>query len=75
MILLGFRDPGVLILRPYGRIHTVYVSLAYKQFPGIRGELQGGIWEVFSLFFGHISINFPDKFSINKCKKSTFYSF
>ena len=25
--------------------------VVYKQFPGIRGELQGGIWEFFSMCF------------------------
>ena len=28
-------------------------------FPGICGEVQGGVWEVFRLFFGQFSINFP----------------
>ena len=40
----------------------------YKQFPGIRGELQGGVLEGFDLFFGEFSVNFPDEFSVEKGK-------
>ena len=42
--------------------------MIYKQFPGIRGELQGGVLDGFDLFFGLLSINFPDDFSIKKSK-------
>ena len=39
----------------------VFFWVAYKQFPGIRGELQGGVLEGFDLFFGGFSVNFPDE--------------
>ena len=42
--------------------------MVYKQFPGIRGELQGGVLEGFDFFFGEFSIHFPDKFSVEKGK-------
>ena len=38
--------------------------VVYKQFPGIRGELQGGVLEGFDLFFWQFSVNFPDEFSV-----------
>ena len=38
--------------------------VVYKQFPGIRGELQGGVLDGFDLFFEEFSINFPDEFSV-----------
>ena len=47
-------------------------SLAYKQVPGIRGELQGGVWEVFNLLFEEFSLNFPVKFSIEIREQSPY---
>ena len=35
-----------------------------KRFSAIRGELQGGVLDGFDLFFGELSVNFPDEFSI-----------
>ena len=42
--------------------------MVYKQFPGIRGELQGGVLEGFDLFFGEFSVKFPDENSVEKGK-------
>ena len=39
--------------------------VVYKQFPGIRGELQGGVLDGFDMFFWKFSVNFPDEFSVN----------
>ena len=44
-------------------------SWGYKQFPGIRGELQGGVLDGFDLFFGKFSVNFPDEFSVKNGKQ------
>ena len=41
---IGFLE----LSRPDGKLDWV----VYKQFPGIRGELQGGVLEGFDLFFG-----------------------
>ena len=38
--------------------------MVYKQFPGIRGELQGGVLEGFGFIFGEFSDKFPDEFSV-----------
>ena len=37
--------------------------MVYKQFPSIRGELQGGVLEGFDLIFKKFSVKFPDDFS------------
>ena len=37
--------------------------MVYKQFPGIRGELQGGVLEGFDLIFGEFSDIFSDEIS------------
>ena len=42
--------------------------MVYKQFPGIRGELQGGVLESFYLFFKKFSIKFPDDLLLEKGK-------
>ena len=42
--------------------------MVYKQFPGIRGELQEGVLEGFGLFWGKFSVNFPDNISVEKGK-------
>ena len=53
---------------------SVSLSLwvVYKQFPGIRGELQGGVLDGFDLFFGEFSVNFPDEFSVENPRKSPY---
>ena len=42
--------------------------MVYKQFPGIRGELQGGVLEGFDLFFEEFSVTFPDEVLVEKGK-------
>ena len=49
-----------------------FFFVVYKQFPGIRGELQGGVLEGFDLFFGEFSDNFPDDFSVENPRKSPY---
>ena len=49
--------------------------VVYKQFPGIRGELQGGVLEGFDLIFGKFSVNFPDEFSTKFLRKIPLESF
>ena len=36
--------------------------VVYKQFPGIRGELQGGVLDGFDQVFGEFSVKLPDEF-------------
>ena len=43
--------------------------VVFKQFPGIRGERQGGVLEGFDLFFEELSDNFPDEVSIEIPRK------
>ena len=49
--------------------------MVYKQFPGIRGELQGGVLDGFDLIFGELSVNFQDEFSTKISGKSPLASF
>ena len=46
--------------------------MVYKQFPGIRGELQGGVLDGFDLFFGELSVNFPDEFSVENVNQRSY---
>ena len=43
--------------------------MVYKQFPGIRGERQGGVLDGFELVFGEFSVNFPDEILIKINRK------
>ena len=38
--------------------------MVYKQFPGIRGELQGGVLDGFEMIFGLFSVKFAHEISV-----------
>ena len=48
------------MFEPTNKITTIWV--VYKQFPGIRGELQGGVLEGFDLCFGKLFGQFSGRF-------------
>ena len=48
-----------------GKNYYTVVRVVYKQFPGSRGELQGGFSGCFNLFIGQFSFNFPNEFPLN----------
>ena len=56
----------------YIYIYIYVYWVVYKQFRGIRGELQGGVLEGFDLFFEEFSDKFPDEFSF-KTLRNLFY--
>ena len=45
------------------------VKVVYKQFPGVRGELQGGVLEGFEFIFWKFSVNFLDEISVETLRK------
>ena len=62
----------VLLMFLFVAFLTTFNWVVYKQFPGIPGELQGGVLEGFDLFFGEFSDNFPDESSIEIPRKLSY---